>query len=287
MQGTGVPVVTPFDETGQIDSERLRDVVSWMVDAGVDFVVPCGSNGESELLSLAERARVVEEVVEVSSVPVLAGTGHPGFAETREQTARAAAAGADAALVVTPYYYGHDQATVETYYRRVADASDIPIYLYSVPGKTGFKLAPETVGRLSTHDNIHGMKDSSGDIVTLQREQRLTDDDFELFIGNGSLYAQGLDVGTAGGVLALANVVPDLATDIYRQHRDGSADEARALNGDLVDLNQAVTARYGVPGVKAAMRARDVPAGTVRSPLTPLDDDAREEVEGLVAAAVE
>lgn len=287
MQGTGVPVVTPFDESGQIDVGRLRDVVSWITDAGVDFVVPCGSNGESELLSLEERARVVEAVVEMSPVPVVAGTGHPGFAETREQTARAAAAGADAALVVTPHYYGHDQATVETYYRRVADSSDIPIYLYSVPAKTGFTLEPETVERLATHDNIHGMKDSSGDIVALQREHRLTDDDFELFIGNGSLYAQGLDVGTAGGILALANVVPGLATDIYRSHRDGRADTARGLNGGLVDLNQAVTARYGVPGVKAAMRARGVPAGTARSPLTPLDDSARQDVEHLVAAAVE
>lgn len=286
MDGTGVPIVTPFDDDGRIAVERLRDIVSWLVDAGIDFVVPCGSNGEAGLMSLEERARVIETVVAESSVPVVAGTGHPGFTETRRQTELAAEAGADAALVVTPYYYQHDQTTIESYYRRVADESDIPVYLYSVPGKTGVKLAPRTVDALSAHENIHGMKDSSGDLVTFQQAQQRTDDDFDLFIGNGSLYAQGLDVGAAGGILALANVVPDLATEVYQRHRAGNADSARALNGDLVDLNQAITARYGVPGVKAAMRVRDVSAGTVRSPLVPLDDSASDEIERLVTDAI-
>lgn len=286
MQGTGVPIVTPFDRDGGIAVDMLRNVVSWLVEAEIDFIVPSGSNGESELMTLEERARVVEIVTEASPVPVIAGTGHPGFEETRRQTALAAEAGADGALVVTPYYYGHDQATLERYYRRVADESEIPIYLYSVPGKTNVRLTPETVASLSTHENIHGVKDSSGDIVALQQALQTAADGFELFIGNGSLYAQGLDVGTAGGVLALANVVPGLATEIYRRHREGDHDGARALNGTLVDLNQAITARYGVPGVKAAMRARGVPVGATRSPFEELDADARQEIEDLVAAAL-
>lgn len=287
MDGTGVPLVTPFDSNGTIAADRLEALVSWVVDAGIDFVVPCGSNGESELMSVEERASVVETVVEAASVPVLAGTGHPGLAETRRQTALAADAGADGALVVTPYYYSHDQATIERYYRLVADASDIPVYLYNVPGKTGVSLEPETVASVADHDNIHGLKDSSGDLIALQRERRLTGDDFELFVGNGSLYAQGLDVGTDGGVLAMANVVPDLASEIWRRHTGGDADGARELNGALVDLNQAVTARYGVPGVKAAMRARDQQVGHLRSPLSPLDGDQRAEVEDLLAVALD
>lgn len=285
MDGTGVPLVTPFDSDEGVNEAKLRSLVSWLVDAGVDFLVPCGSNGESELLSLEERARVIEVVTDESPVPVLAGTGHPGFAETRRQTALAAEAGADGALVVTPFYYDHDQAGFERYYRRVADESDVPIYLYSVPGKTGAKLEPETVASLAEHPNVKGMKDSSGNLVTLTREHRLTDDDFELFIGNGSLYAQGLDVGTDGGILALANVVPELAARVYQYHRDGAAGEARDLNAELVELNQAITAEYGVPGVKAAMKVRDAPAGELRSPLTPLDD-GRQRVERLVTAAL-
>lgn len=287
MEGSGVPLVTPFDEEGEIDTAKLQALVSQVIDAGIDFIVPCGSNGESELMTMEERAAVVRIVVEESSIPVLAGTGHPGFAETNKQTSLAAEAGADGALVVTPYYYTHNQATLEAYYRRVADNSDIPIYLYSVPSKTGIKLAPETVESLSAHKNIRGMKDSSGDLASLIREYELTDDDFELFIGNGSLYAQGLDVGTTGGILALANVVPDLVAEIYKKHRNGNHNSARSLNSNLVNLNQAVTTRYGVPGVKAAMRARNAPAGTVRSPFASVGDEVHQELENLVTAAIE
>ena len=287
MEGSGVPIVTPFNEEREIDTEKLRSLVSQVIDAGIDFIVPCGSNGESELMTMEERTAVVRTVADESSVPVLAGTGHPGFAETNKQTKLAAEAGADAALVVTPYYYTHNQATLEAYYRKVADNSNIPIYLYSVPSKTGVKLAPETVESLSSHENIHGMKDSSGDLVSLIQEERLASDGFELFIGNGSLYAQGLDAGATGGILALANVVPELANEIHEEHRNGNQDTARNLNSDLVDLNQAVTARYGVPGVKAAMKARNLPAGEIRSPFASVENEIQQELEDLVTAVVE
>jgi 4-hydroxy-tetrahydrodipicolinate synthase len=287
MDGPGVPLVTPFDEDGAIDESSLRATASWVVEQGVEFVVPCGSNGESELMTVGERARVTEIVADEVSVPVLAGTGHPGLVETREQTARAAKAGAAAALVVTPFYFGHDQDAFERYYRQLADESDIPVYLYSVPKMTGTALAPETVGRLADHENIHGLKDSAGDMVAFQRERRLAGEDFDLFIGSGSLFAQGLDAGADGGVMALANVVPDLTAEVYSRHRDGDTEAARELGADLVELNQAITARYGVAGVKAAMRHRDVPAGHVRTPHTPADDDVVEEVQRLVDDALD
>lgn len=287
MHGTGVPLVTPFGGDGSVDEAKLRELVERVVDAGVDFVVPCGSNGEAELMTVEERARVTETVVDAASVPVLAGTGHPGFVETRRQTDLAAEAGADAALVVTPFYFDHDQDGFEDYYRRLADECDLPIYLYSVPQKTGAALEPETVATLSTHGNVAGMKDSAGDVVRLIRERRLAEGGFDVFIGNGSLFAQGLDAGIDGGILALANVVPGLAAEVYRLHRGGDPEGARALNAELVELNQAVTARFGVPGVKAAMAHRGMPAGEPRSPLLPLGDDARQEVERLVDEAVD
>ncbi|MEF8781755.1 MAG: dihydrodipicolinate synthase family protein [Haloarculaceae archaeon] len=287
MKGTGVPLVTPFDQSGGVDESKLRSVASWVVEKGVDFVVPCGSNGESELMTVDERAAVVRTVADEVSVPVLAGTGHPGFAETREQTRRAANAGADAALVVTPFYFGHDQADFEAYYRQLADGSDLSIYLYSVPSKTGTRLEPETVGSLSGHDNVAGMKDSSGDMVAFQRERRLAGPDFDLFIGSGSLYAPGLDAGADGGVLALANVVPELASEIHRRNRDGDRQGARELCASLVELNQAITARYGVPGVKEAMRYRGVSAGHARSPHTALAGEAVDEIHSLVDEALD
>lgn len=287
MHGTGVPLVTPFDSDGNVDEAALREVAAWVVEQGVDFVVPCGSNGEAPLMSLAERARVIEVVADAVSVPVLAGTGHAGRAATREQTSRAAAAGADAALVVTPYYFTHDQETLAAYYRDLADDSDLPIYLYSVPQMTGTRLDPETVGSLADHDNVVGMKDSAGDMVAFQRERRQAGPDFDLLVGSGSLYAPALDAGADGGVLALANVVPDLASEIYGLSRDGDGAAARALNADLVELNQAITARYGVPAVKAAMRHRGVPAGRARSPHRPPSDAAVAAVESLLDAALD
>jgi len=287
MEGPGVPLVTPFNEDGSINESKLRTAASWVVKQGVKFVVPCGSNGEAELMTFEERARVTGIVSDEVSVPVLAGTGHPGPVETRKQTARAAAAGVAGALVVTPFYFGHNQDAFERYYAQLADESELPIYLYSVPKMTGARLEPETVGALAGHENIHGLKDSAGDMIAFQRERELSGDDFDLFIGSGSLFAQGLDAGAEGGVMALANVVPDLTAELYTLHRDGDTAAARDLGADLVELNQAVTARYGVAGVKAAMRHRDVPAGRVRAPHSPAADQTVREVEALVDEALD
>jgi 4-hydroxy-tetrahydrodipicolinate synthase/4-hydroxy-2-oxoglutarate aldolase len=288
MQGTGVPLVTPFDDDGEIAAEALRSVVSWLESSdGIDFLVPCGSTSEAPLMDTDERARVIEVVADETDLPVLAGTGHAGYRTTVRQTERAAEAGADAALVVTPHYYGHDAAALSSYYRDVADASPVPVYLYSVPKFTGVALQPETVAGLATHDNVVGIKDSSGDVARVGRHARATrDEEFDVLNGSGSVYAHALDAGATGGVLALANVVPDLAGEIRQRHRDGDEDGARRLNAELVDLNVALTGRYGVPGVKAAVAHRDVPAGSPRRPLSPVGPEVRRELAALVDAAL-
>jgi len=289
MDGLGVPLATPFGDAGDVDHDALAELVSWVTDRGVDFLVPCGSNSESELLTADERAAVVETVVDAApaDVPVLAGTGSPGLRETREATERAAGAGAEGALVVTPFYYDHTESDVEAYYWEVADASPLPVYLYSVPKYTGHALAPRTVESLATHPNVAGMKDSTGDLGAFQRIRRFTADEaFDLFVGSASVFAAALDAGGDGGVLALANVAPERAADITDEHAAGNDDAARALNRAVVELNHAVTAEYGVPGLKAAMRSRGLPAGTVRSPHRPVDEAAVDELESLVADAV-
>jgi dihydrodipicolinate synthase/N-acetylneuraminate lyase len=288
MHGIGPPLATPFTREGDVDHDRLRRLVDWVESRGVDFLVPCGSNSEAELMTADERAAVVETVVEAADVPVLAGTGSPGFRETLAATERAAAAGADGALVVTPFYYGHDDATLEAYYRDLADESPLPVYLYSVPVYTDVALDPAVVGRLADHPNVHGMKDSSGNMETFQRERRETEDaDFDLLVGSGSVLAHALDAGADGGVLALANVAPEACAEASRLHREGDHAAARALNRDLVDLNRAVTSEHGIPGLKAAMRARGAPVGYSRSPHRPVDDATRESVEATLDAVAE
>ncbi|KTG08875.1 dihydrodipicolinate synthase family protein [Haloprofundus marisrubri] len=283
MEGIGPPLATPFTEDGDLDEGSLRELVGWVEARGVDFLVPCGSNSEAELMSVEERARVVELVVEEASVPVLAGTGHPGLRETKRQTQLAADAGADGALVVTPFYFPHDEGALETYYREVADDAEIPVYLYSVPPYTNVTLSSDAAGRLADHSNVAGMKDSSGNLEAFGRTRRLAGDEFDFFVGAGSVAAHALDAGADGGILGLANVAPEACAEIYERHREGDTEGARELNASLVELNRAVTSVHGVPGLKAAMRARGAPAGYARAPHRPVDDETREELETLVA----
>jgi len=287
ITGTGLPLVTPFDADGDVDHDGLADLVGWVEERGVDFIVPAGSNSEAPMLSDDEHAAVVETVCEAASVPVMAGTGTPGYGPTLDLTERAADAGAEAALVVTPFYYSHGQEALESYYTDLADETPIPIYLYSVPAYTDTVIAPETVGRLAEHPNIGGMKDSSGNIDRFYRElDRVGDAEFDLFVGSGGVYAPALDAGASGGVLALANVAPDLASAIYERHRAGDCEGAHALNDAGRDLNLAVTATYSIPGLKAAMKLRGAPAGELRSPHQPVDDGTAEELAGLVEEAL-
>lgn len=283
MDGIGPPLVTPFDGAGDVDHGKLRELVSWIEDRGVDFVVPCGSNGEAELLTADERAAVVETVVDEASVPVVAGTGNPGRRETVEATEAAAAAGADAALVVTPFYYIHDQETLETYFRQVADEVSLPVYLYSVPAFTGVRLEPDTVGNLASHPKVAGVKDSLADIGEMVRTRsRVADEDFDLLVGSASVLAAGLDAGAIGGVVALANLAPRATVDVYETHST-DPERARARNADLVELNRAVTTEFGVPGLKWAMRERGAPAGRARSPHRSIGREARDRLGSLLA----
>ncbi|WP_224448516.1 dihydrodipicolinate synthase family protein [Haloprofundus salilacus] len=283
MEGIAPPLATPFTEDGDLDEESLGALVGWVEERGVDFLVPCGSNSEAELMSVEERARVVELVVEEASVPVLAGTGHPGLRETKRQTQLAADAGADGALVVTPFYFPYDDDAIENYYREIADDAGVPVYLYSVPPYTNVTLPPTVAGRLAEHPNIAGMKDSGGDLEAFGRTRRLAGDGFKFFVGAGSVAAHAFDAGADGGILGLANVAPEACAEMYERHREGDTEGARELNADLVELNRAVTTVHSIPGLKAAMRARGAPAGYARAPHRPVNDEVREELEALVA----
>jgi dihydrodipicolinate synthase/N-acetylneuraminate lyase len=286
MHGVGPPLVTPFTRTGDLDESSLRDLVAWVESRGVDFLVPCGSNSEAELMTAEERRRTVEIVADAADVPVLAGTGHPGFAETRAATADAAAAGADAALVVTPFYYNHDEDTLVAYYEDLADVADVPIYLYSVPVFTGTRLSPDAVARLAEHPNVAGMKDSSGDLEAAIRIRRRTvDADFELFVGSGSILGYAMMAGADGGVLALANIAPGASSRVVERFGSGDHEGARDLNDGLVELNHAITAGYGISGLKAAMRHRGAPAGYARRPHRPPSAEAVAHLTDLVDAA--
>ncbi|HIJ12326.1 MAG TPA: dihydrodipicolinate synthase family protein [Halobacteriales archaeon] len=286
MEGTGVPLVTPFDEKGDIDESKLAELVGWVEERGVDFIVPCGSNSEAELMTAEERARVVEIVVESASVPILAGTGHPGLRESTIQTELAASAGADAALIVTPFYFSHSQEDMAIYYKKLAEWVSIPVYLYSVPKFTHVSLEPDTIAELSDDENIKGMKDSSGNSDLFQQEVEVTKEkDFDMLVGAGGIYAQALEMGATGGVLALANIAPEKCSEIYQLYKKGDNENAKILNDELVELNRGVTGTYGISGLKAAMEMRGAPAGFSRSPHRGVGGDEKEGLQNLLDEA--
>jgi dihydrodipicolinate synthase/N-acetylneuraminate lyase len=286
IAGTGVPLVTPFDESGALDRDALEGVVGH-VAPHVDFLVPCGSTGEAPFLSDEEHARVVETVADATDLPVLAGVDGPGLRGAVDRARRAATAGADAVLAVTPYYYDHGPTDLAAYYRDLAAASPLPVFCYSVPKLTGVALEPETVAGVAEHDAVAGIKDSSGDVGRIGRTARATPASFATLVGAGGVYAHALDAGADGGILALANAVPELVAAVYDRHERGDERAARALNADLVALNRALTARHGVPALKAVLRERGVPAGRPRRPLGPADEDAVAETLALLESALD
>ncbi|MXR50175.1 dihydrodipicolinate synthase family protein [Halovenus sp. WSH3] len=277
MQGIGPPLVTPFDEHGDVDYDRLTDLVGRLEREGVDFLVPCGSTSEAPLLTPEERTRVIETTAEVASVPVLAGTGAPGLRQTRAWTEAAAEAGAVGALVVTPFYYNHSQDDLAGYYRDLADGASIPIYLYSVPVFAKTRLDPETAGSLAEHPNIVGMKDSAGDLGAFVRTLDRVEESFDLLVGDASVLAQALDAGASGGIAALANLYPDRLSALVETHSD-DPEFARERNRSLVSINRAVTTEHGIPGLKYAMRQRGFPAGYARRPHTEPSESARADI---------
>jgi len=282
MHGTGAPLLTPFDDEGDVDHDALGELATWLTDAGVDFLVPCGSTSEAPLLTADERERVVGTVADAVDCPIVAGTGTESRRASVDAAKRAAAAGADAVLAVTPHYYDYGQAALADFYRDLADDSPVPVYLYSVPAYTDVALDPGTVAAVADHDDVAGIKDSSGDLTRLQRTIARTPDDFDVLVGSGSVYAHGLDAGASGGVVAIANVAPERVSEVYRRHRDGDEGEARRINRDLVDLDRALVA-HGAPAFKAAVRERGHPAGRARRPFRALDDDERARIASLVA----
>jgi 4-hydroxy-2-oxoglutarate aldolase len=238
---------------------------------------------ERECLEVIEAAR--------ASVPehlaLIVGAGQHSTRATIDEARRFASAGADALLVITPHFY-HKAMTPDaltTHYRAVADASPVPVVLYSMPDLTGVAIAPETVALLSEHENIVGIKDSSADIVNLAETLRLVSDGFAVWTGNGPLLHAALSAGSTGAILAVGCVAAPLANAIYAAFEAGDQRRALDLQRRLTPLARAVTTRYGIGGLKAALDILGYKGGLVRAPLRLPNEDARREIERLLEDA--
>ncbi len=289
MRFAGVypPIATPFDSAGEIDHAALRfNVERWNSTKLAGYVV-FGSNGENVFMDEREKLAVLRTVVE-SAGPgkqTIGGTGCESTRETIRLSRLAAEAGAQAVLVVTPHYYKLSDKRMETYFREVADASPVPVLLYNVPKFTGVNMSADLVARLATHPNIKGVKDSSANVPQLEDIVRRVSPDFAVLAGTASVLYAGCALGATGGVVALANVAPDESVAIVEAVAAGRHEEARALQLRVFALNEAITATYGVPGLKAAMDMVGYRGGYPRRPLLPAEEQDKEAIRSILAAA--
>lgn len=289
LRGILPPIPTPFRSDGSAAIDALHANLERWNEIPLSGYVVGGSNGEFVLMSGEERVEVVTAAREV--VPedrwLLAGAGAQSTAKTIQLGKAMLEAGADALLVVTPNYYRRQMnstAFVE-HYTAVADAVEGPLFLYNVPGNTGIDLPLEAVLELARHPDIVGMKDSGGDVARLGAIREGTPQDFVLLAGSADFLLGALSVGAAGAVSALANIAGHRLVDLQARFEAGDMASARAIQLALIEPNRAVTARFGVPGLKAALDMLGYYGGPVRGPLRPLREVEREELRSILSAA--
>jgi 4-hydroxy-2-oxoglutarate aldolase len=280
MQLTGVlaPLPTPFDETGALDVNRLRNALPrWIASPLTGFVV-LGTNGEAGLLSDAEAGRVIEEsraIVPPGRI-LIAGTARESTMHAVAAAKQAASLGADAVLVRTPCFFkaAMTASAFERLYRTVADASPVPVLLYNFTAATGVNLQPDTVARLADHPNIVGIKESGSDIAQVADLVAVKTPAFSVLAGSASTFHASLCAGVDGGILALAALLPDACFRLFDLVRAGRIQEGFALQRQLLPLARLISTGYGVAGLKAALMLTGVDAGFPRAPLTPAPDAA-------------
>lgn len=291
IQLTGIfpPITTPFDDSGKILYSELESNLELWNDQSLSGYVVGGSNGEFVSLSVDERVEVVRRVRQMTpnSRLVIAGSGMHATAAAISLTGRLADVGADAALVLTPSYYKSNMTTpaLVAYYEQIAGNSSIPILLYNVPRNTGLDLPLEVVETLSDHENICGIKDSSGDVTKIGAMVGNTREDFQVLAGSAGFLLGALSVGAVGAVSALANIAGPKLVSLIKAFQEGDLKTAKALQIRLIEPNTAVTARFGVPGLKAALDMIGFYGGPARLPLLPLSDTEKAELGDILARA--
>jgi 4-hydroxy-2-oxoglutarate aldolase len=290
LSGIFPPIPTPFKADEGIDYKHLQfNLDRWGQEPLAGYVVG-GSNGEFVFLTVEERVEVVRAARQ--AIPrdrlLIAGSGMESTRETIDLTRRMAQAGADVAILVTPSYYKSrmNVAALEHHYSQVADASPIPVMLYSVPANTGLDLPAQAVIALATHPNIIGLKDSGGDITKIGfMAQETQNADFQIVAGSAGFFLAALSVGAVGCVPALGNIAGGKLAQLLECFKRGAITGARAIQLPLIEANIAVTSRFGVPGLKAAMDMLGYYGGPVRSPLLPLSEADTVELQRVLIKA--
>lgn len=291
LEGVFGPVVTNFQPaTGELDRDAFASNIRAHLDAGMSGIVVTGSTGEAALLDERERMALVETAREQipSDRLLIVGTGAESTRTARRFATLAGDRGADAVLVVAPHYYGAKAMSVpalRAHYSAIADESPVPVLLYNIPKYMHFALPPQLVGELARHENIIGMKDSSGDLELLGGYLQSQSASFAVLTGNGQTFKRAMDLGARGGILAVALFAAGLALEVYSSLTEGNAAAATQAQDRLTPLSSRIVGDMGVPGVKAALDRVGLRGGPVRAPLLSLGSTEQAELTELLRVA--
>jgi 4-hydroxy-tetrahydrodipicolinate synthase len=283
FRGVLPAIITPFKDDYSLDEEGLRKNIEFLQESGVSGIVPCGTTGESATLTFEEHKRVVEVAVDCATVPVVAGTGSNNTREALELTSHAADAGADAALLITPYYNKPNDRGMFEHYKVIAESCDIPIILYNVPKRTGADLRPELVKKLAVLENIIGIKEASGSISQVSQViEQTRGTGFVVLSGDDDMTLPIMALGGAGVISVVANVAPRKTMAMVEAMARGDLDEARRLHFELAPLVRSMFLETNPIPVKTACGLLGLAAGPLRLPLAPMGLDKEKTLKEIL-----
>lgn len=283
FKGAFTAIVTPFSG-GQIDTQALRNHVDFQIESGIDGLVPCGTTGEASTLSHDEHIEVVRITVKHAAgrVPIIAGSGSNSTSEALQLTKRVKEVGADACLMITPYYNKPTQEGLYQHFSTIAEQVDIPIILYNVPGRTGINMLPDTVARLAKIPNIVGLKDATSDLKQASYTRQLTPDDFVILSGEDSLVYPLMAVGGSGVICVTSNILPTEMAQLCRKFMEGDIAGAKKLHHQVLPMCDTLFVETNPIPVKAALAMMGRIKNELRLPLVPISEKGAEKVRSAL-----
>ena len=285
FKGAGVAIVTPFTADDKVDYEALGKMIDFQIENGTDAIIICGTTGESSTLTHDEHDECIRFAVEyvAGRVPVIAGTGSNSTAEAIRLSTHAEKVGADALLLVTPYYNKATQKGLIEHYKKIANSVTIPIIMYNVPSRTGVNILPETAVTLAKEvDNIVGIKEASGNIGQVARLAALADGCIDIYSGNDDQIVPLLSLGGIGVISVLSNIAPKMTHDIVASYINGDVETSRKLQLQAMDLNDVLFCEVNPIPVKAALNMMGMCEGNLRSPLCEMSQAHKKQMKSAL-----
>ncbi len=279
--GSGVALVTPFDCSGNVNHAKLRELTDWHIDQQTDAIIVCGTTGESSTLTYDEKLNTIHTVINQTAgrIPVIAGTGSNDTALAVSLSKEAQACGANALLLVTPYYNKTTQDGLIRHYTTIADHVNIPCILYNVPSRTTVNIHPETYYELSKHPNIVATKEASGNMAAVLRTMQLCGDQLDIYSGNDDCYLPMLSIGAKGNISVIANVLPRQSHEMYRLFIHDHIDVCQSIQLEWMDLIDALFCQVNPIPVKEALNLMGFDVGNCRLPLCEMNESYKKQLK--------